>query len=99
MKVEMCDNFFYRITDEKEDVFSSLNTCKENVLRNNKNLSFYCGEWIKVKVNNYKTHIVKPAQTLQDISEIYGMEIDKIKSDNNLNTNSLFIGQILKIYN
>ena len=53
MKIELCEEFFYRVNNEKLDFEQEFNSCKENILRNNENLKFYCGEWIKIKVNKY----------------------------------------------
>ncbi len=98
MKIEMCDEFFYRVTDLNLDLFKEFNTSKENILRNNNNIKLYNGEWVKIKENDFITHLVKPMQTLSDIAKDYCVEINKIKVDNNLLCDKLFIGQILKIY-
>ena len=99
MKIELCDEFFYRVTDLNIDVYKEFNTSNENVLRNNKNLKYYNGEIIKIKVNDFKTHFVKPAETLQQIADSYGVDILKMKEDNNLENDKLFIGQRIKIFN
>ncbi len=98
MEVQMCDKFFYRVDDENEDLFQQLNTGKENVIRNNEKLKLYKGEWIYVKVNSFLSHIVKPAQTIKQIADIYKISVEKLKLDNNLQSEKLYIGQILKIY-
>lgn len=98
MKIEMCDEFYYKINHKGEKINTELNSCDENVLRNNNKISFYAGEWIKVKVNNYLTYIVKPAESLQDIANKYSISCDKIIFDNKLETKKLYIGQILKIF-
>ncbi len=94
----MCDEFFYRIREDDEKVFEKFNTSNENVLRNNQALKFYAGEVVKIKLNDYIVHRVKPVQTLSDIAKIYGVETDDIKCENNLTTEKLFIGQEIKIY-
>ena len=98
MEIQMCEKFFYRVDDENEDLFQQLNTNKENILRNNNNIKLYKGEWVKVKVNDYISHIVKPAQTINQIADIYKLTIGKLKQDNNLQSEKLYIGQMLKIY-
>lgn len=98
MKIELCDDFFYRVDNVNLNIENEFNSCQENVLRNNINLKLYCGEWIKIKVNNFITHHVKPAQTLNSIAQIYGTDSKKIKDNNNLKNEKLFIGQRLKIY-
>ena len=97
MKIEMCDVFFYRIDGDNLGVFKDFNTCHENVLRNNNKIKFYVGEWVKIKVNDFIKHHVRPAETLKDIAKQYGIEVDKILIDNNLKSYKLFIGQTLKI--
>ncbi len=94
----MCDEFFYRVEDNVQDLFQHLNTSKENVLRNNEKIDLYCGEWIKVKKNNYISYHVKPTDTLSKIASQFNQNKEKIASDNSLNSEKLFIGQILKIY-
>lgn len=98
MKLEMSDEFIYQIKNKDKDIFKCFNTSKENVLRNNSNIKIYNGEWIKVKVNNFITHHVRPAETLEDISNQYNISIEKLKEDNNIENNKLFIGQRLKIF-
>lgn len=96
MKIEMCDQFYYRVQDE--DIYNIFNTSKENILRNNKNIKFYHGEWIKIKLNNFQTHIVKPMETIKLIAKQYNIDEQELQSWNNLKTEKLFIGQILKIH-
>ena len=98
MKIKMCDEFYYRISGCEEDIFKALNTCKENVLRNNQNLKLYNGEWVKIKQNDYVLHYVKPMETLDILAKKYFTEVEKIVVDNSLKTQKLFIGQQLKIY-
>ena len=49
-----------------------------------------------VEVKNYNTHIVKPFETLEGLSRKLCVDEEEIKKINNLNSNKLFIGQILK---
>lgn len=97
MEIKLCDEFFYRITNNKKDINKLLNTSHENILRNNPDLKFYDGEWVKIKLNDYMCHHVKPAETLKDIAEKYKITTTKLILDNNLQNDKLFIGQILKI--
>ena len=60
-------------------------------------IRFELKEWIKVKVNNYISHVVKPAQTIDEIAQMYNQNISDIVEFNNLKSQKLFIGQILKI--
>lgn len=97
---KLCKEFYYRIQDESEkELYQKFNTEKENVLRNNTKIATYKGEWIKISVNNYKTHIVKPMENLLTLSKKYNIEEDVLKQWNNLTSNKLFIGQHIKIFN
>jgi len=98
MKIEMCEEFFYRINEDNEEVFKNLNTSKENVLRNNEKLKFYKGECVKIKVNDFNLHHVRPAENLARIAKNYDVDESIIIKDNNLQTQKLFIGQTLKIH-
>ena len=54
-------------------------------------------EYRVVNVENHDTHIVRPFDTLESISKEYGVNIEDLKSNNNLKNDKLFIGQILKV--
>ena len=47
--------------------------------------------------NDYFTYIVKKGDTLWDIARLYNTTVDKIKSLNNLNGNTIKVGQSLKV--
>lgn len=99
MKVSLNKEFYYRVT-QQDDFYSIckyFNTSKENIERNNHTIPLYAGEWVKIKVNDYISHIVKPAETLQQISLQYNISIQSIIDYNNLLSDKLYIGQILKI--
>lgn len=98
MELQQCDEFYYRITDTNENIYKKFNTSKEGVLRNNYNIPFYAGEWVKIKTNDYLTHIVKPCETLDKVACLYEIDKKDIIFKNALKTEKLFIGQILKIY-
>ena len=98
MEIMLCDEFFYRVNSEDINLFEQFNTSKENLLRNNENINLYCGEWVKIKVNDFKIHYVKPTQTLKEIADMYNIDIENLKKTNNLQSEKLFIGQILRIY-
>ncbi len=42
-------------------------------------------------------HYVKPGETLYGISQKYGVSVDAIKSQNNMQSNSIWVGQKLKL--
>ena len=100
MEIKQSNQFYYRVqfNDTLLNICTRFNTCKENIIRNNENLDLYVGEWIIIKTNEFKIHCVKPLERLIDISQKYGVTVDKIKIDNHLQTEKLFIGQMLKIY-
>ncbi len=96
---KICPEFFYRLQGESEkDLYLKFNTSKDNVLRNNNKINFYKGEWVKIKVNNYIIHIVKPMENLTKISKNYNVQEQTLKDWNNLTSSKLFIGQHIKIY-
>ena len=97
MDIKLCDEFYYKIDELSFDFFKSFDTDKQGILRNNETIKFYSGEWIKVKVNDYISHVVKPAETLKNIAEKHNISEEEIIKKNNLKTRKLFIGQILKI--
>lgn len=99
MKIKQVDSFFYRVPKKQNEasLCANLNTNKQNILRNNKNLNYYEGEWVKITTNDYETHIVKPTETLQTIADRFDLSKEKIMADNALKTDKLFIGQMLKI--
>lgn len=99
MEIELCNEFYYRINDAKMDVCREFNSSKENVLRNNETLKHYAGEWVRIKVNDFIVHHVKPMETINEIAKIYGIDELNLKVYNNLASDRLFIGQKLKIYN
>lgn len=49
------------------------------------------------KAENIKYHIVKKGDTLYNISKRYGISVEKLKSDNNLIYNTIYLGQMLRI--
>ena len=100
MKIKQCNEFYYRVEvdDNIQLICQKFNTSKENILRNNNNLALYAGEWVIIKQNEFKTHIVKPMETLSSICKIYNVDKEKLKTDNNLETEKLYIGQCIKIY-
>ena len=98
MKIKMCEEFFYRVTNGVNNLYEEFNSCKDNILRNNNTLNFYNGEWIKIRLNDYTTHTVKPMETIKKIADQYNLYEEKLMVDNNLKNDKIFIGQRLKIY-
>ena len=96
----MCRQFYYKImpNDTLKELCEKFNSSQESVLRNNNNLNLYAGEWVKINVNDFLTHIVKPMESLTDVSTKFGIDKNKLMADNLLTTEKLFIGQSLKIY-
>lgn len=98
MKLELCNEFFYRIDNESMDLMSVFNTSKDNVYRNNSKIKIFRGELVKIKVNDFVLHIVKPTETLSDIAKKYGVNLSDVLKDNHLTNEKLFIGQTIRIY-
>ncbi len=97
MEIELSDNFFYRIPMDKVDIYTKFNTSKENVSRNNNEIDLYAGEFVKIQQNEYVSHIVKPMENLEKIAKIHDTTIERLKDDNKLVNDKLFIGQIIKV--
>ncbi len=100
MKINFDSDFYYRVLngDTINSICEKFNSSKENIIRNNNFIELYEGEWIKIKVNNYIIHYVKPMENLESISKKYNIQKEKIILDNNLTCEKLFIGQSIKIY-
>ncbi len=100
MRLTMPKIVYFRIGDS--DTLRSLchdfNTEPAKILRNNPALPLYTGEWVRIERNDYLTYHVRPTETLSDIAEKFGIEKEKIKADNHLMGEKLFIGQAIKIY-
>lgn len=97
--MEMSKNFYYRVLDgdNLREICQKFNTSKQNILRNNTEIPLYAGEWVRIEVNDYIEHFVKPTETLAVIAQYYCTTKEKLIADNNLQTEKLFIGQKLKI--
>ena len=98
MDIKTSKEFWVKITSEKaineiEDKFNA------TVERNNNDLKLYSGEWVKVCVNEYKIHVVKPTENLVQIAEIYNISAQELMKQNNLKNEKVFISQRLKIKN
>ena len=100
MEFVLPKEFLYRVKkdDNINDLCIRFNTCKANIIRNNNDIDLYQGEWIKIIVNEFTTHFVKPMETLTKIANHYNISVEKLKLDNELKENRLYIGQLLKIY-
>ena len=66
----------------------------------NKN-TLYIGDMIKLKEEDVskKEHIVLQGETLWGIALRHGIDLDKLKHDNNIKNNTIHVGQKLKIEN
>ena len=99
--IKLDKEFFYRIQigDTEQELIRRFNTSKENILRNDNTTPLYAGEWVKIVVNDYITHIVSPMETIEKIANKYNTTVEKLIETNALHSNRLFIGQCIKIYN
>lgn len=100
ISMKISREFSYRVKegDSISSIIAMFNTEKSNIIRNNPDLELYPGEWVKIKVNDYTIHIVKPMESLSQISQVYEISPDQIKRDNSLESDHLYIGQTIKIY-
>ena len=60
-------------------------------------LDISSGDIIILQKDNSFKHIVKPLETIIDIANKYKVSVNDIKLNNNLLSDKLYIGQILKI--
>lgn len=78
-----------------------IQTIREINNLSNNNLSI--GSLLKIPIDvnpgtgDYSTYIVKNGDTLYSISKMFNMSVSEIKSLNNLNSDSLYIGQVLRV--
>ena len=78
-----------------------IQTIREINNLSNNNLSI--GSLLKIPIDvnpgtgDYSTYIVKNGDTLYSISKIFNMSVSEIKNLNNLNSDSLYIGQVLRV--
>ena len=54
--------------------------------------------YIVEEVENCEKYIVKPLDTLKSVANMYNKSEKELKQKNNLKNDSLFIGQVLKIW-
>lgn len=95
MDIKPTNDFWYRLKNNTEqEVKQRFNV---EILRNNKDLTIYDGEWVKLIKSDHITHIVKPTETLEAIAQSYKITKQQIMLDNVLKDEKLFIGQSLKI--
>ena len=78
-----------------------IQTIREINNLSNNNLSVGSILKIPIEVNpgtgDYSTYIVKSGDTLYSISRMFNMSISEIRSLNNLSSDSLYIGQVLRV--
>lgn len=100
MQIILCNEFYYRVRrcDSIKSISQAFNTDEMNILRNNNDIDLYPGEMISIRQNDYYTYIVKPCDNLRDISKRFCVDMEKIKIDNSLINEKLFIGQKIKIF-
>lgn len=89
----------YKVVKKGLDDIVVVRNYKYRELKHSEVVSLNSGEeeYKIVEIENNDIHIVKPLETLVSISKEYSIEVDDLKKINNLDTDRLFIGQILKI--
>lgn len=72
-------------------------------INNLTNNSLSIGQVLKIKEpvvpNTSDTYVVKKGDTLYGIANLYNLTVDELKRLNNLTTNNLSVGQVLKVKN
>ena len=104
MKLINCNSaqeILYNVTklDDINLIQSNFSVTLHDIVRNNYNIDLYEGEVLKIIKKSTLRHVVKPMETLADISKKYNVEIDTLINLNNLTSKRLFVGQILIIAN
>ena len=95
-------NYTVKKGDSLYKIANAYNTSVSDIVRlnnlNSNNLSI--GQVLKIPTNNSPvttTYVVKKGDSLYSIAKTYNTTVDALKLKNNLTTNNLSIGQILKI--
>lgn len=74
-----------------------LNNLTKDTLSIGQSLLVPAGEVVEDIITEDTTYIVKSGDTLYSIARIYNTTVDELKSLNNLKTNLLSVGQVLKV--
>lgn len=96
-------NYTVKKGDSLYKIASSYNTSVSEItnLNNLKSTNLSIGQVLKIPINSPSstsiTYTVKKGDSLYQIAKKYNTSVDAIKSKNNLKTNTLAIGQVLKI--
>ena len=85
--------------DTINSLLQKYNVGISSLIRNNPSIDLYEGEVVKIIRKTKLHHVVKPMETLIDISQKYGVSIDELIKWNNLTSKRLFVGQTLIIDN
>ena len=83
--------------DTLQSIAQNYNVKLDNIIRNNPSIELYEGEVVKIVRTAFKTHIVKPMQTLDLIAKEYGTTAENLVKINNLKSARLFVGQMLRL--
>ena len=102
MKLTNCSNAdicYYQVQkgDNLNTITFKFNITSDLIIRNNCNIDLYDGEVIKIVRNAHTLHIVKPVDNIEKIAKLYNVEIDDLVKLNNLNSNRVFVGQVIQI--
>ena len=104
MKLIECNQGeFIWVQVNSDDTIHSLlqkyNVGISSLIRNNPSIDLYEGEVVKIIRKTNLRHIVKPMETLLDISQKHNVSVDDLIKWNNLTSKRLFVGQALIIDN
>lgn len=101
MKIEEIkqNNLIYKVNfnENLNIIAKKFNTTVETLKIENNIEDVEFGDVIIIPEKNLAVHVVKPAETLLDISKKYSTTVNHIKEINKLVSNNLFIGQKLII--
>lgn len=105
----LSDNSYTIYTVKKGDSLYSIakayNTTVDDIMSTNNltNTNLSINQQLKIKkksdedTTTYSTYVVKKGDSLYSISKAYNMSVDELKQINNLTSNTLSIGQVLKV--
>ena len=93
------DRFYYRVKngDALDKIAQKYGVNVADITRNNTEIPIYAGEIVRIDTSKSVLHIVKPAETIEQIAKHYNMSEEDLKSINSLTSTRLYIGQELKI--
>ena len=86
-----------QVVKNYEPYFISTSTKEDNLRERGYKIVCACGDRIIYNQPSGVKYYVKPLETLEEISNKFGVGVEEIMLSNKLNTHKLFVGQVLYI--